>query len=86
MQYYLSHYRYVKRELRSLTISDRENFLDAAATMWQYSNVQGLSKYGPGYTSIEEFVAIHALASNDIMCDGFHEGENASKSDLWKKF
>ena len=64
----------MKRELRTLTIEDRENFLNAAAVMWKYNSADGLEKYGVGYTSIEKFAAIHSLASNDIMCDGFHEG------------
>ena len=66
--------RFVKRELRSLTEADREKFLDAAVIMWQYNSTAGLAKYGENYTSIEKFVAIHSLASNDIMCDSFHEG------------
>ena len=66
----------MKRELRSLTIADREMFLDAAVIMWKYNSSAGLEKYGKQFTSSEEFVAVHALASNDIMCDGFHEGDN----------
>ena len=73
---YFHIFRYVKRELRSLTIADREMFLDAAVIMWKYNSSAGLEKYGKQFTSSEEFVAVHALASNDIMCDGFHEGDN----------
>lgn len=65
----------MKRELRSLTIADREMFLDAAIVMWQYNETAGMQKYGKQFTSIDDFVAVHALASNDIMCDGFHEGK-----------
>ena len=71
---HLDTFRYVKRELRSLTIADREMFLDAAVMMWKYNTSAGLQKFGTQFTSTDEFVAVHALASNDIMCDGFHEG------------
>ena len=73
-QKYENSSRFVKRELRSLTEADREKFLNAAIVMWQYNTSAGLAKYGESYTSIEKFVAVHSLASNDIMCDSFHEG------------
>lgn len=66
--------RYVKRELRSLTVVDREKFLDAAATLWQYSTTEGRKIFGKSYTSAATFVEEHALASNDIRCDSYHEG------------
>jgi hypothetical protein len=66
--------KYVKREIRSLTDEDRERFLDAASAIWKYSNEEGKAKFGDDFTSITTFVAAHSLASNDIMCDGFHEG------------
>ena len=66
--------RYVKREIRSLTVSDRERLLDAMAAMWTHDQASGEAKYGPRFTSIETFVAAHSMASNDIMCDQFHEG------------
>ena len=66
--------RYVKREIRSLTVSDRERLLDAMAALWTHDQAAGEAKYGPRFTSIETFVAAHSVASNDIMCDQFHEG------------
>eukprot|EP00401_Gymnodinium_catenatum_P039603 CAMPEP_0117457852 /NCGR_PEP_ID=MMETSP0784-20121206/625_1 /TAXON_ID=39447 /ORGANISM="" /LENGTH=431 /DNA_ID=CAMNT_0005251345 /DNA_START=226 /DNA_END=1518 /DNA_ORIENTATION=- len=66
--------RYVKRELRDLTAADRERFLDAAHALWEYNTEDGRAKYGSGFTSVETFVEEHALASNDIRCDAFHEG------------
>jgi hypothetical protein len=66
--------RYVKREIRSLTDSDREKFLDAAATIWQYSQEDGREKFGAKFTSIGTLVATHALSSNNVMCDEVHEG------------
>ena len=60
--------------MRSLTIADRESFLNAAAEIWNNRQTAGEDKYGPKFTSVDTLVAVHSLASNDIMCDGFHEG------------
>jgi hypothetical protein len=48
--------------------------LDATATLWKYSTTEGQKLYGKNYVAIEDLVAYHSLASNDIMCDEFHEG------------
>jgi hypothetical protein len=45
-------FRYVKREIRTLTIDDRERFLDAAAAVWKYSQSEGEALFGSKYTSI----------------------------------
>jgi hypothetical protein len=64
----------VKRELRTLTERDRDRFLDAAAIMWTVNTEEGKKLYGNSYTSMNTFVGEHALASNDIECDGYHDG------------
>ena len=66
--------KYVKRELRSLTSDDRHNFLHAASKIWKYTSSEGRAKYGDKFTGINELVEEHALASNDVKCDQFHEG------------
>ena len=66
--------KYVKRELRSLTSDDRHKFLHAASKIWKYTSSEGRAKYGNKFTGINELVEEHALASNDIKCDQFHEG------------
>lgn len=66
--------KYVKRELRTLTVEDREKFLDAAAEIWKHTDDEGKALYGEKFTSIATFVAEHSQASNDIMCDTYHEG------------
>ena len=66
--------KYVKRELRRLTNDDRHKFLHAASKLWKYTTSQGRAKYGEKFTGIDELVEEHALASNDIKCDQFHEG------------
>ena len=63
---YFCFHRYVKREIRSLTNSDKEKILDAMSTLWKYTTDQGQEKYGDDFVSIEDFVAYHSLASNDI--------------------
>ena len=57
-----------------MTLDDRERFLDAMAAIWIYGQADEHAKYGDCFTSIETYVAAHSLASNDIMCDQFHEG------------
>ena len=71
---YVYVYRYVKREIRELTLQDRKRFLDAAVVMWKTDTTTGRKQYGSRYTSIQTFVEEHALASNDIRCDAYHEG------------
>lgn len=44
------------------------------ATVWQYSQEDGTKKFGSEFTSMDTYVAIHSQASNDILCDQFHEG------------
>ena len=66
--------KYVKRELRALTNEDRHKFLHAASKIWKYTSSEGREKYGEKFTGINELVEEHALASNDIKCDQFHEG------------
>jgi hypothetical protein len=66
--------KYVKRELRSLTEADRDKVLDAAATLWKYNAVDGKALYGDAYVPLQTFVEVHSMASNDIMCDQYHEG------------
>ena len=56
--------RYVKRELRSLTDSDRDLFITAMSTIWKTSAGDGREAYGSGYTSIDEFVLHHAFQSS----------------------
>jgi hypothetical protein len=66
---------YVKRELRTLTVEDRENFLNAMYEMWKLGTMKGREKYGEEFTGIDRFVYIHTReATGDINCDKWHEG------------
>lgn len=64
----------MKREIRTLTIQDRETFLETAYALWTYSTEEGREIFGPKFTSIQTFVEVHSDASNDMMCDAFHSG------------
>jgi hypothetical protein len=68
------YYKYVKRELRDLTLADRERFLDAMYALWKYDTRKGRELFGDEYVGVSTFVENHAQASGDIMCDMFHDG------------
>ena len=44
--------KFVKREIRTLTIDDREKFLNAAFALWNHTQEEGEIKYGRKFTSI----------------------------------
>jgi len=66
--------KYVKREIRTMNADDRDRFLDAAYKIWEYTTDEGRALYGDKFTGIHTYVKEHATASEDIMCDQFHEG------------
>lgn len=70
----LAYVKYVKRELRTLTVKDRDKVLDASYKLWVYNETQGRELFGDLYTPLQTFVEEHSLASNDILCDQYHEG------------
>lgn len=50
VKYTSAHCVYVKREVRSLTLEDRENFLDAMHTIWTTGTKKGRTLYGSDFT------------------------------------
>jgi hypothetical protein len=64
--------KYVRRELSSLTDSDRETFLDALSTLWKVDTLQGVALYGSKYKSLYYFASIHNDAGANGVCDEFH--------------
>jgi len=71
----IAHCVYVKREIRSLTVEDRENVLDAMFTMWRVGTKEGRQTYGNEFTGLDRFTSVHAYqATGDIKCDHWHEG------------
>jgi hypothetical protein len=53
--------KYVKREVRTLTVEDREAFLDAFHALWEYGQEEGVAKFGDKYTAMETLVAAHSM-------------------------
>ena len=66
--------KYVRRELRELSVADREAFLDAAAVLWRVGATEGAHLYGDHYAPIATFVATHARLAGDACCDHMHDG------------
>lgn len=54
--------KYVRRELRDLTESDRTEFLDAVEAYFKTSDAEGLAKYGEGFSNYERLTAYHNSA------------------------
>ena len=66
--------KYVRRELSTLTDSDREEFLDAFATLWTLNTVDGKAKFGETYKSLFYFATLHNDGGANSVCDEFHGG------------
>ena len=66
--------KYVRRELSTLTDTDREEFLDAFHTLWEVNTVDGMAKYGERYKSLYYFAALHNDGGGNSVCDEFHGG------------
>ena len=64
--------KYVRREVRSLTDADREEFLQAFRTLWDVSTVEGVEKFGENYKSLFYFATIHNDGGASPHCDEFH--------------
>lgn len=66
--------KYVRRDVSELTESDREEFLDAFATLWNVNTLDGQKIYGDKYKSLWYFAVIHQDAGASLVCDEFHKG------------
>lgn len=65
---------YVRRELRQLTISDREDFLNIFLLMSKLETEAGISQYGKHYRSLRDFETMHLKAATDKKLDKIHDG------------
>ena len=45
---FTTYVKYVRREVRELTVEERESFVQAASTMWKVSTVEGRKSHGFG--------------------------------------
>lgn len=65
--------RYVRREIRLLNASDRNDFFDALQIIYQVGQTEGEQLYGQKFRSIHRMVAEHLLGAADKMCDHWHD-------------
>ena len=66
--------RYVRREIRQLTATDRNRFLDAMKVLWTQTTEVGQDIYGAAFLSIYDTAEFHVTLSSDIKCDHMHDG------------
>ena len=45
---FTAYVKYVRREVRELTVEERESFIEAVSTMWKVSTVEGRKRHGFG--------------------------------------
>ena len=64
---------YVRRELRELTVADKELFLDTFVTLYKTPTAEGVTKYGKQYRSLTALSAMHLRsAANRLSIVGSH--------------
>lgn len=66
--------KYVRREIRALSDTDRESWFKALEVVYSLPTVKGRAKYGSAYKSAEDFVRIHNTMSGHVDCDHLHGG------------
>mmetsp|Transcript_19693 Transcript_19693/g.17875 ORF Transcript_19693/g.17875 Transcript_19693/m.17875 type:complete len:530 (+) Transcript_19693:381-1970(+) len=66
--------KYVRREIRSLTDEDRENFLNSLNILYTTSKSDGVAKYGLKFISAEDFSYKHLNGAARVDCDHWHDG------------
>ena len=64
--------KYVRRELRQLNDEDRSDFMNAAATLWKTSTVDGKKLYGDRYYDIHYMAIVHNDLAGNSACDFIH--------------
>ena len=75
--------KYVRRELQSLTVADREAFLDAFRTLWDVNTKDGVKKWGEKYKSLNYFAVLHNDGGGNGVCDEFHAGSGFINNHLY---
>lgn len=65
---------YVRRELRQLSESDRELFLDTVYTLSQVHTTEGQLKYGTQYMCLTDLIKEHLDAAGARKLDKLHDG------------
>jgi len=65
---------YVRRELRELSVADKELFLDTFVTLYKTPTAEGITKYGINYRSLTDMCAMHLRAAGKRNLDHMHDG------------
>lgn len=66
--------KYVRRELRSLSEDDRNDFFDTTQVLYQVSQNEGESLYGKAYKDKDFFARLHLKYAGALDCDHWHDG------------
>ena len=66
--------KYVRREIRSMTDSDREKYFTAIDLMYSLDEETGQSRYGSKFHSAEYFSYKHLTGAGTTDCDHWHDG------------
>ena len=75
--------KYVRREISTLTDTDREDFLDAFKLLWDMQTKKGKEKYGDNYKSLNYLAMIHNDGGGNWVCDEFHTGTSFLNNHLY---
>jgi hypothetical protein len=65
---------YVRRELRELTVADKELFLDTFVILYTTPTAEGVAKYGKYYRSLTDLSMIHLRGAANRVSDHLHDG------------
>lgn len=65
--------RYVRRELRDLTVADRELYFNAVSVVYRTSQAEGERSFGKSFRSAAWLVREHLYGAADRACDHWHD-------------
>lgn len=74
--------KYVRREIRSLSDTDRTDYFDALKVLYTMGEADGQSLFGPKFHSAETLAAMHLLGGAKTDCDHFHDGAAIATSHI----
>jgi len=66
--------KYVRREFRTLTESDKHRFISAMSKVYSVSEEDGKKLYGSKFHNIEYYLAKHLYGAGRTDCDHWHDG------------
>ncbi len=69
--------KYVRREIRNLTTTDRTEFFDALNKMYTVDSTTGKALYGAKFQTAEYFLFKHLNGAATTDCDHWHDGESS---------